>query len=106
MSVLNSIFVVSGHIIVEEWTLLSKSVCTIITGLTFPGLVPDWGSKFANHTSYFFICSFNKKIYFQNLISKNFLVPEIEEFYPKKDYPRMFVGEIKEIFIKGNGRKK
>lgn len=41
-----------------------------------------------------------KKIYFQDLISANFLVPEIEEFYPQKDYHRMFVGEILEILVK------
>lgn len=35
-----------------------------------------------------------KKIYFQDLRPGNFLVPEIEEFYPLKDYHRLYVGEV------------
>ncbi|MBA4390390.1 MAG: flavin reductase [Syntrophus sp. (in: bacteria)] len=35
-----------------------------------------------------------KKIYFQDILPKNFLSPEIEEYYPQKDYHRMYVGEI------------
>jgi flavin reductase (DIM6/NTAB) family NADH-FMN oxidoreductase RutF len=35
-----------------------------------------------------------KKIYFQDMISAHFLDPAIDEFYPLKDYHRMYVGEI------------
>lgn len=35
-----------------------------------------------------------KKIYFQDMMPANFLAPEIDEFYPLKDYHRMYVGEI------------
>jgi flavin reductase (DIM6/NTAB) family NADH-FMN oxidoreductase RutF len=36
-----------------------------------------------------------RKIYFQDFDPANFLHPKIEEFYPLKDYHRMYVGEIK-----------
>jgi flavin reductase (DIM6/NTAB) family NADH-FMN oxidoreductase RutF len=35
-----------------------------------------------------------RKIYFQDIIPAHFLSPEIDEFYPLKDYHRMYVGEI------------
>ncbi len=35
-----------------------------------------------------------KKIYTQDIIPDNFIDPGIEKFYPKKDYHRMYVGEI------------
>jgi flavin reductase (DIM6/NTAB) family NADH-FMN oxidoreductase RutF len=35
-----------------------------------------------------------RKIYFQDILPGNFLVPEIDGFYPKKDYHRMYFGEI------------
>ena len=38
-----------------------------------------------------------KKIYYQDLEPGNFLVPEIEQNYPEKDYHRMYVGEIVEV---------
>ena len=41
-----------------------------------------------------------KKIYFQDLDNRNFLLPEIEDNYPNKDYHRMYVGEIKKV-LKG-----
>ncbi len=34
------------------------------------------------------------KLYFQDLIPRNFIDPQIETNYPKKDYHRMYVGEI------------
>jgi len=34
------------------------------------------------------------KIYWQDLDPAHFLTPEIQELYPKKDYHRMFFGEI------------
>ncbi len=35
-----------------------------------------------------------RKMYFQDVNPDHFLIPEIEENYPKKDYHRMFVGEV------------
>lgn len=35
-----------------------------------------------------------RKIYFQDLDPDHFLTAEIQENYPKKDYHRMFVGEV------------
>ncbi len=35
-----------------------------------------------------------RKIYFQDILPGNFLVPGIDGFYPKKDYHRMYFGEI------------
>lgn len=39
-----------------------------------------------------------KKMYWQDLDNSHFLLPEIEEKYPEKDYHRMFFGEIVGIF--------
>lgn len=41
-----------------------------------------------------------RKIYFQDLQPSNFLDPSIEECYPKKDYHRMYIGEIVNCWIK------
>lgn len=35
-----------------------------------------------------------KKVYFQDITPKNFLDSGIPPFYPKKDYHRMYIGEI------------
>ncbi len=35
-----------------------------------------------------------KKLYFQDLNPKNFLDPGIDTHYPKKDYHRLYIGEI------------
>ncbi|MHB8108879.1 MAG: flavin reductase family protein [Syntrophorhabdaceae bacterium] len=34
------------------------------------------------------------KIYYQDIDPVNFLAPEIDGFYPKKDYHRLYIGEI------------
>lgn len=41
-----------------------------------------------------------KKIYYQDLDHKNFLAEYIEELYPKKDYHRMYIGEIVNVLEK------
>ena len=41
-----------------------------------------------------------KKIYSQNILPKNFLSPEIEEYYPQKDYHRMYLGEIVKVLTR------
>ena len=35
-----------------------------------------------------------RKIYYQDITPENFLSPDIEGFYPKKDYHRVYFGEI------------
>lgn len=35
-----------------------------------------------------------RKIYFQDLDPANFLDPKIEDWYPEKDYHRLYIGEI------------
>lgn len=41
-----------------------------------------------------------KKIYYQDLNPENFLDPNIDKFYPSKDYHRMFVGEVVKVLTK------
>lgn len=38
-----------------------------------------------------------KKIYFNDLLNQNFLDPKLELNYPKKDYHRIYIGEIVNI---------
>jgi len=60
------------------------------TGLT-PFFDNDNDSIYFAEARLVLIC---KKIYFQDMIPANFLDPVIDEFYPLKDYHRMYVGEI------------
>ena len=55
-----------------------------------PILFPDSGIGF-NEAKDVLVC---KKVYYQDLDSRHFLEPSIAGNYPKKDYHRMFVGEI------------
>lgn len=63
------------------------------------GLTPVYGE----HGVYFeeaetvLIC---KKIYFQDFDPKHFLDETIEGNYPKKDYHRMYIGEIEKVLTK------
>ncbi len=41
-----------------------------------------------------------KKIYFQQIEPENFLDQKIEDNYPKKDYHRMYIGEVIRCLIK------
>ncbi len=41
-----------------------------------------------------------KKIYFQDITPSHFVDPAIDGMYPKKDYHRMYVGEIKKCLVK------
>lgn len=41
-----------------------------------------------------------KKIYFQDIIPAQFMDPAIEKMYPKKDYHRMYVGEIVKCLVR------
>ena len=38
-----------------------------------------------------------RKLYFQDIKPEQFFDPEIETNYPKKDYHRMFVGEVQKV---------
>lgn len=40
-----------------------------------------------------------KKIYFQDIEPNNFIDATIDENYPKKDYHRMYIGEIIKCFV-------
>jgi flavin reductase (DIM6/NTAB) family NADH-FMN oxidoreductase RutF len=62
------------------------------------GLVPmetDTGNIFFKEARLVFEC---KKIYYQDLQPGQFLDPQIERNYPKKDYHRMYIGRIEKIF--------
>jgi flavin reductase (DIM6/NTAB) family NADH-FMN oxidoreductase RutF len=41
-----------------------------------------------------------RKLYFQDLGPERFLDPRIADLYPKKDYHRMYVGEIERCLLK------
>lgn len=41
-----------------------------------------------------------RKIYFQDINPGNFVEPGIEEYYPLKDYHRLYIGEIIKVFSK------
>jgi len=61
--------------------------------VTEAGLTPvfDKDSIYFAEARLVLIC---KKIYFQDMIPAHFLDHAIDEFYPLKDYHRMYVGEI------------
>ena len=65
------------------------------TGLT--AAETENGSVFFSEARLVLEC---KKIYFDDFNPVNFLDPEIDEHYPKKDYHRMFFGEIINVYIK------
>jgi flavin reductase (DIM6/NTAB) family NADH-FMN oxidoreductase RutF len=43
-----------------------------------------------------------RKIYYQDIDPHNFISDTIEKHYPRKDYHRMFVGEITSVWIKND----
>jgi flavin reductase (DIM6/NTAB) family NADH-FMN oxidoreductase RutF len=57
------------------------------------GLTPvfDGDAVFFRQARLVFEC---RKLYFQDIIPANFGDPNLERFYPEKDYHRMYVGEI------------
>ncbi|OPY81234.1 MAG: Flavoredoxin [Syntrophorhabdus sp. PtaU1.Bin153] len=57
------------------------------------GLTPvfDRGAIYFGGARLVIVC---RKIYTQDIAPENFLDPELDKFYPKKDYHRMYVGEI------------
>jgi flavin reductase (DIM6/NTAB) family NADH-FMN oxidoreductase RutF len=62
------------------------------------GLVPmetETGNIFFKEARLVFECS---KIYYQDIQPGQFLDPQIEKNYPKKDYHRMYIGRIEKIF--------
>lgn len=65
------------------------------TGLT-PMSTPH-GSVSFEEASLIMEC---RKLYFHDIQPERFLVPEIEEHYPEKDYHRMFIGEAVSCLVK------
>jgi flavin reductase (DIM6/NTAB) family NADH-FMN oxidoreductase RutF len=55
------------------------------------------GAVYFNEARLVFIC---KKLYFQDIDPKNFMEPEIDKNYAKKDYHRMYIGEILQAYEK------
>lgn len=41
-----------------------------------------------------------KKMAAQDITPTSFLTPKIEQWYPEKDYHRMFIGEIEKVLVK------
>jgi len=41
-----------------------------------------------------------KKLYSQNMVPESFMTNELEEFYPKKDYHKLYIGEIENMYEK------
>lgn len=56
----------------------------------------DNGNVFYKEARLTLLCN---KIYFQDIDPKNFLVDTIDKNYPKKDYHRMYIGEIYKTMI-------
>jgi flavin reductase (DIM6/NTAB) family NADH-FMN oxidoreductase RutF len=63
------------------------------------GLIPAYsdGGVYFEQADIVLVC---KKIYFQDFNPAHFLDADIEKTYAKKDYHRMYVGDIKKILIK------
>jgi flavin reductase (DIM6/NTAB) family NADH-FMN oxidoreductase RutF len=57
------------------------------------GLTPvfDEGTIYFAEARLVLVC---RKVYFQDMAPQNFRDPQMEEFYPGKDYHRIYVGEI------------
>jgi flavin reductase (DIM6/NTAB) family NADH-FMN oxidoreductase RutF len=64
------------------------------------GLTPVVGKTGAVYFSEARLVLECKKTYFADLDPTHFLEPEIEEEYPKKDYHRMYIGEIAHCLTK------
>jgi len=58
--------------------------------------MPDYGIAF-NEARIIFAC---KKIYQQDIDPENFIDRTIDKNYPKKDYHRMYIGEIIKVYAK------
>lgn len=65
------------------------------TGLT--AVETDNGSVYFSEARLVLEC---KKIYFDDINPENFIDPEIDSHYPEKDYHRMYIGEIVNVYKK------
>ncbi|HOJ09375.1 MAG TPA: flavin reductase [Clostridiales bacterium] len=64
------------------------------------GLTPikdEEGIVYFNEARLVIVC---KKIYYQDLVPENFIDPDIDKNYVKKDYHRMYTGRITRCLIK------
>jgi flavin reductase (DIM6/NTAB) family NADH-FMN oxidoreductase RutF len=66
------------------------------TGLT---AVKDGGYVYFSEARLALLC---RKLYHQDISPDRFLDPKIDGLYPKKDYHRMYVGEIVKCLVKGS----
>lgn len=81
----------------------SLSLCGKVSGrqtdkMKATGLKPiesPGGSVFYDQASLLIEC---RKLYFSDIIPENFIVDSIQANYPKKDYHRMYIGEITSCF--------
>lgn len=58
------------------------------------GLTPVFGDSGAIYFDQARLVMECKKLYFQDIDPGRFLDPEIHEIYPKKDFHRMYIGEV------------
>ncbi len=62
------------------------------------GLIPlisEFGNIYYTQSKLVLEC---RKIYFDNIKPSNFILPELEHNYPKKDYHNIYIGEIINCF--------
>ena len=73
-----------------------------VNKIAIAGLNPifnESGGIYFNEAKLVMIC---KNIYFDDIKPENILDRSIFNIYPKKDYHRMFIGEIKHCLVKNN----
>jgi flavin reductase (DIM6/NTAB) family NADH-FMN oxidoreductase RutF len=84
----------------EILNLLGQESGRNMDKMNVPGLdisTTDAGTVFFNQARLVFEC---KKIYFSDIDPALFIDPSINNNYPKKDYHRMYIGEIVNVLIK------
>jgi len=65
-----------------------------VKGSGFTPKILDCGAACYEEANLILVC---KKLYYHDINPAAFKVPEIEDNYPKKDYHRVYVGEIVEV---------
>ena len=68
----------------------------VLAGFTpMPGILP--GTTTFEEAKLVLEC---RKIYFQDIDPKNFLDKSIHDWYPNKDYHRLYIGEVVNVLVK------
>ncbi len=82
----------------EKYRKVLRNLGTVsgrdVDKMTIAGLTPvesDRGAIYFAESRLVFEC---RKIYYDDLKPGQFLAPEIEDCYPRKDYHRIYIGEI------------